>query len=80
MEVSEAIHAPATLSPGKNADTQWIECWVGPREILDVLGDRKISCPCRNSKNESSLSQPSPYAIEVFSLSPDWSRVDCKNA
>jgi len=38
MEVSGQLHAPATLTPGKNPyDTHWIGGWVGPRAGLDTV-------------------------------------------
>ena len=33
---------------GTNSGTRWIGGWVGPKEGLDVLGKRKMSCTCRH--------------------------------
>jgi len=33
--------------------TQWTGGWVVPREGLDVLGKRKISCPSHDSNAKS---------------------------
>jgi hypothetical protein len=40
-EVSDQLHA--ALLPGKNAIARWIGGWVGPRVVMDVLENGKIS-------------------------------------
>jgi len=38
MEVSDQLHAPAALPPGKELlDTHWVGDWVGPRAGLVAL-------------------------------------------
>jgi len=50
MEVSDQIHAPAALSPGKGPlRTHWIGGWVGPRAGLDAMVKRKIPSPQHRS-------------------------------
>jgi hypothetical protein len=42
MEVSDLLHAPAALPPGKEPpDNHWIGGWVGPRAGLDAVAKRK---------------------------------------
>jgi hypothetical protein len=55
MEVNSQLHTPVALPPGETA--RGILCiggWVGPLGCLDVIEERKISCPCRESKPDSS--------------------------
>jgi hypothetical protein len=42
MEVSEQLHAPATLIPGKGVSTHWIEGWIGLRAGLDAWQRQKF--------------------------------------
>jgi hypothetical protein len=50
MELSGKPHAPADL-PGNTAPgTHWIGGWMGPGVGLDVMENRKISCPCWKRK------------------------------
>jgi hypothetical protein len=44
MDVSDQLHAPATLLPSKYPqNTHFIGGWVGPRNGLDAVEWRKIS-------------------------------------
>jgi hypothetical protein len=47
MEVSEQLHALATLAPGmqQGSSTQWIEGWVVGPSSLVVVVKRQISFP-----------------------------------
>ena len=46
--------------PGNRHGTDWTDCVIsGPS--LDILQNRKIHCPCRNSNTESSSPSPSHY-------------------
>jgi hypothetical protein len=47
MEVSGQYHAPAT---DRAPYVHWIRSYCGPRDGLDVLVKRKISCFCRDSR------------------------------
>ena len=42
-------HDPANLPLGISPGTRWIGGWVSPRNGVDILEDRKIFGPCRNS-------------------------------
>jgi len=64
MEVSDQLHAPAALPPGKEPPgTHWIGGWVGPRAVLDAVEKRKIPSPRRESNPDHPIVQPvaSPY-------------------
>jgi hypothetical protein len=46
MEVSNQLHAPAALLPGKEPlGTHRIRAWVGPRAGLDAVAKRKNPFP-----------------------------------
>jgi hypothetical protein len=48
MEVSDELHASATLPPGKEPlGTHWIGDRVGSRAVLDAVVKRKIPSPRR---------------------------------
>ena len=47
--MSDQLHAPAALHPGKNLSALLIGGWMGSTAGLDVLEKRKISWPCRDS-------------------------------
>ena len=48
--------------------THWIGGWVGPRSSLDVLEERKISCPCWELNPRSST----PYYINYTTPPPSY--------
>jgi hypothetical protein len=50
MEVNGQLHVPAALSLGTNPVTYFIGDWVGPRDGLDVLKNKGLTCPCWHSK------------------------------
>lgn len=54
MVLNGQLHAPSALPPGTSPSTHRIGCWVGPSLGLDVLENRKISCPDRDSNSEIS--------------------------
>jgi len=54
MELTDKLHAPAAILPGKNTGTQSTGDWVVPKAGLNVLEKRKILCPCRASYPGSS--------------------------
>jgi hypothetical protein len=58
MKVSDQLHAPATLFPGKNPGTHWIGGWVGPRAVLDAVLKRKIPSPRQESNLRTPIVQP----------------------
>jgi hypothetical protein len=47
---------------GRNPGVHWIEGWKGPRDSLDVLEKRKISCSYRDSSPGPSCPWPSRYS------------------
>jgi hypothetical protein len=52
---------PGCFTPRERAPrTHWIEGWVGPRAILDVVVRRKISRPCWESNLRTPIVQSSP--------------------
>jgi hypothetical protein len=55
MEVRGQLHAPAALPRETDRDTHCIRAWVGPRAGLDVMEERKISCPYRDSNPDLSV-------------------------
>jgi hypothetical protein len=58
MKVSGQLLATAALPPGVSLPgTHWTECCVGPRAGLDGVEKRIISCPCTESKPDSSAVQ-----------------------
>jgi hypothetical protein len=60
MGVSGQLHAPAAFTPGDTAPgTHCVGGWLGLRADLDVMEERKISCPWRESNPDSSVVQPS---------------------
>jgi hypothetical protein len=58
MEVSDQLHAPAALPPGKEPGTHWIGGWVGPRAVLNTVVKRKIPGPRRESNPRTPVVQP----------------------
>jgi hypothetical protein len=60
MEVSYQTCAQAALTPGKIP-------WVGLRGGLDVLWKRKISCLCRQSNHDSSITNLVALSCNVLS-------------
>jgi len=54
MELSGQLHAPSALPPGTNPSTHRTGRRVGSSLGLDVLENRKISCPDRDSNSEIS--------------------------
>jgi hypothetical protein len=57
MEVSDQLHAPAALSPGKEPLVR-IGGWMGPRAVLDAVVKRKIPTPRRESSPRTPIIQP----------------------
>jgi hypothetical protein len=47
--------------------THWTEGWVGPRADMDVI-EKKISCPCQESKPDSSVIQTIAYSTDLHYL------------
>ena len=43
--VSGQLHAPAALSPGKEAGMHSIAGWMGPRAGMDSFGEEKMLLP-----------------------------------
>jgi hypothetical protein len=64
---SDKPQAPATILLGNNPSTNCIECWVGPRADLDILEERKVSCP-----NLDSNSRPSSHSLVTIPTEPSW--------
>jgi hypothetical protein len=59
MEVSGQLDAPAACTPRERAPvTHWIGGWVGPRAVLDVVVERKIPSPRRESYPGTSIVHP----------------------
>lgn len=57
-------HAPAAFPPWKKTGTHWIGSWLCPRDSLDLMKKRYISCLSRDS-----TPGPSKVGIElIFSL------------
>jgi hypothetical protein len=53
------------FTPGEwSSNTHWIGELVRPRPSLDILEQRKISCPCRGSNADSSVIRP-PSVVTV---------------
>jgi hypothetical protein len=48
MEISSQLHALAALPQGKAHSNLWIESWVGPRTLLDVVAKRETCAPAGN--------------------------------
>jgi len=44
--VSVQVESQAALPSGSNRSTHRVRCFVGSRVGLDILGRRKVSCPC----------------------------------
>ena len=61
MEASCRLNAPAALPLEKNLGTHSLRSWVGHTVGLDILKDRKISCPCRDWNARSSGPSPTHY-------------------
>jgi len=49
LEVNGQIEAQAALPSGSNPNTHRVGCFVGPRAGLDILGKKKVFCPCWDS-------------------------------
>jgi hypothetical protein len=60
MEVSDKLHAPAALPPGKERSpgTHWVGGWAGPRAGLDTVWERIILSPLRESNPNHPIVQP----------------------
>jgi len=58
---------PGRCILGKWARTHWIEGWMGPRNVLDVLEKRKSSCSYRDL-NPLSIS----YLLYLLRYSSSW--------
>jgi hypothetical protein len=76
MEVSDQIHSPAALPPGKEG-THWIEGWLGPRADLEAA-KRKIPSPRRESNPRTTIVQPAAqhytdWAITAFEFTFEYS-------
>jgi hypothetical protein len=61
MEMSGQHHTLTTLPPGMSPRTHSIGGWVGSKGSLDILENRKISCPCWDLNRRPSNPQPSHY-------------------
>jgi hypothetical protein len=60
MEVSDQLHAPAALPPGKEPQVP-----MG-QDVLDAVVKRKILSFCRDSNHRSSSPLPSAIPTELF--------------
>jgi hypothetical protein len=50
------------LYPGHTTtDCQWKEGWIGPKCGMDILENRKLSCPDRKSKPDHRILQTVTY-------------------
>jgi hypothetical protein len=59
MEMSSQLHAPAGLPLGETAaGTRYVGGWVGPRAGLEIMDERKNSCPYPESCPNFSVAQP----------------------
>jgi hypothetical protein len=47
-------------------DVHWTEGWAGTRTSLDDLAKKRISCPCWESTQNSSLLEPLPIMLSCF--------------
>jgi hypothetical protein len=58
MQVSDQLHVPVALPPGRAPGTHWIGDWVGLKAGLDAVEKRKISCACQESNPNYLAVQP----------------------
>jgi hypothetical protein len=54
MDVSDQLHAPAALAPGRAPDTYRIGGWMGPRAGLDTASQKEI-CAILINRNMATL-------------------------
>jgi hypothetical protein len=43
MKVSDQLHAPAALPPGKSPSIHWIGGWMGPTTGLEAVGKTSLA-------------------------------------
>jgi hypothetical protein len=66
MKMTWSASYPRRFTAGWRAPADhWIGVWVVPRVDLDVVKNRKLSCPCRDSKPNSSAVNPQFVAIPI---------------
>jgi len=58
MEVSDGLHAPAALPPGKEPPYPLDRKLGGPRAVLDTVLERKIPSSCLESNHRTPIVQP----------------------
>jgi hypothetical protein len=60
MELSDQLHTPGALPPGKEllVPIGWIGGWVGSRAVLDAVVKRKIPNPRRESNPRTPIVYP----------------------
>jgi hypothetical protein len=74
MEVSDQLHAPAALPPGKeHPGTHRIEGWVGPRAVLDAVVKRKINSPRQKSNPRTPIIQPGAQRYTDWAVTAHFS-------
>jgi hypothetical protein len=59
MKGGGQLHVHAALTPGETASVTFCTGrWVGPRDGLEAMEKRKVSCPCQKLNPESWILHP----------------------